>query len=699
VIIGILLVSDYQVRRERNLALLQQKRAEASELVTSQNLYAADIAEAESALAAGDYELALRSLVPHKPVSSNSEPAFEWRWLWQRVQGDSIKTAGGHVIGVNALAYSPDGRTMLSGGGGGEVRLWEADSLRLIRSMVQIGSSPSPPDIEPSWDSKVSPSVFSLSFSSDGRLFSCGSARGIDIGDPVSGEWLRRFPRGDKAYFASTSPGRIIAALGTPPTELAWFDPGESKPITNWPAASYGLALSPNGRYLASFERPMLIVQDLEAGKAIANFRPAGYIMDLAFSPDSKTLGLCLMNEGAVELWNVEPWQQRGRLARHPGRIQCLAFSPDGKLVASGGHDQTVRIWDIAEHKELRQLRGHRAAIRAVAFSPDGKRLASGSIDCKIRLWDVNPPPAPPPITNVFGAFAFSKNGRKVLTQNKAGDLKLYDLTSRLPLKEWKEHPFEDAAFIAGERIIVISKSISNSAPCLTLLEGDSSSRQCSTPLSAIASPCSAAAISPDGTICVTGHDDGTVAFWNAADGSLRSSSRPHTNQVYRFSFSYNSKHLACVYWDQTWYTMWDAREGKMLSERRFTLRFSTACAVAPDGTRFAMGGAAVGSSIRLFNTTDSSPAAKLSGHLDDVRRLAYAPSGLTLASTGIDHTLKLWHLATGRPLLTLPQGEMLDYLAFSPDGTWLGLATGQGELRLWHAPRLAELSDPDGML
>src|SRR5207245_1720405 len=132
---------------------------------------------------------------------------------------------------------------------------------------------------------------------------------------------------------------------------------------------------------------------------------------------------------------------------------------------------------------------------------------------------------------------------------------------------------------------------------------------------------------------------------------------------------------------------------GQLISERHFPLRFAAALAVSPDGSRYAMGGASVGSTIRLFESANSQPAETLSGHLDDVRRLAFAPDGRTLASTGIDHMLKLWHLATGRPLVSLPQNEMLEHLAFSPDGTWLGVATAKGELRLWHAPPFQELA------
>ena len=731
VIIIILLLSGAHVRRERNYALAQQRRAEASEVITSQNLYAADIAEAANALDAGDYELAIQSLAAHKPVGQSEHqiasttatperqhstlPSFEWRWLWQRAQGESLRTAGGHVLSVYSLAFSPDGRTLLSGGGGAVVKFWEADSLRLIRTLLQPGNEMPAPDTDMSSVKAIGASVFCVSFSSDGRLFSASSRSAVDIGDPASGQWLRRFPGGDRAIFAPPEGNRLLVALGAPPQQFAWFAPGDSQPLTNWLATAYGFALSPNGRFLAYYDRPLLVVRDQEKGTLIASFKPASYVTDLAFSPDSRTLGLCLMNEGAVELWNIDPWEQRGRLSRHAGRIQCLAFSPDGRLLASGGFDRTVRLWDLADRRELRRLKGHRAGLKALAFSPDSKRLASGGLDCKIRLWEVTTPPSPPPLTNVYGVFAFSPDGRQVLTQDREGAAKLWDLATRLTLQEWSGVPFEDAAFITNGRLVLISKSVSNAPPQLTLLElgsaapgqdasgnaplhsvPDLSQSRCSVPLKGIPSPCTTAAIAPGGSTCVTGYDDGTVAFWDTVTGALRHSARPHTNSLFRFAFAHDGRRVASVTWDQTWINMWEATTGDLLSDRHFPLRFAAALALSPEGTRYAMGGASVGSTIRLFEAASAEPAGMLTGHLDDVRRLAYSPDGLTLASTAIDHHLKLWHVATGRPVLTLPQGEMQEYLTFSRDGTWLGVATAQGELRLWHAPTLKDLPEAE---
>jgi WD40 repeat protein/serine/threonine protein kinase len=701
IIIVILFASGQRVRRERNHALAQEQRAQTSESTMRENLYAADITEAANALDDGDYELAIRSLAAHRPANlaqdsrqALEKPGFEWRWLWQRAQGQSAHIAGGHLLSVFALAFSPDGRMLASGGGGAMVKFWEADTLRPIRTMIQPGNQTPVVEQVFSWDEPMGAPVFSISFSADGRFFSADCRSGLEIGDALSGQWLRHFPGGDKAIFAPPDGKRLLGVVGVPPEKLAWFEPAEAAPLTNWPAAVYGFALSPDGRFLATYERPLLIVRDLEKNLDIARFRPGAYITDLAFSPDGRTLGLCLMNEGCVELWNVAPWECRGRLSRHPGRVQCLAFSPDSRLVASGGYDRMVRLWDVTEQREIRRFVGHRAAIRAVAFSPDGKRLASGGYDCKVRLWDVAPPPVLPAITNVSGAFAFSTDGRRLVTQTKSGTVKLWDVATRLLLQEWDGLPFNDALLGSDGKLMLFGSADSNAPPQLTFLEVGRESNCRRIRLEGIASGCSAAALAPDGKVCVTGYDDGTVAFWNTATGALLHSSRAHPNLVFRLVFDRVGGRVASVTWDQTYTTVWDVATGKVLSDRHFSLRFPAAVALAPDGRRYAFGGANVFSFIRLFDATNAEPVGQFTGHLDEVRALAFAPDGRTLASASLDNCVRLWHVPTARPLLTFPAGERLEHISFSPDGTWLGVSTAQGEMRLWRAPEFGELAD-----
>src|SRR5262249_39692640 len=112
----------------------------------------------------------------------------------------------------------------------------------------------------------------------------------------------------------------------------------------------------------------------------------AGIVARLAFSPDGRTLASCSGRDDVIRLWETTSGKERATL---PDAVCCVAFAPDGKMLAAGKADGTVKIWDLASGKTIATLEGHRSLVPSVAFSPDGKTLASSGWDSAIRLWDV----------------------------------------------------------------------------------------------------------------------------------------------------------------------------------------------------------------------------------------------------------------------------------------------------------------------
>lgn len=160
------------------------------------------------------------------------------------------------------------------------------------------------------------------------------------------------------------------------------------------------VAFSSDGKTLASGEGDVYIdrfdvrsqgevkLWDVATGKTnkiLKGHREA--VLTVAFSPDGKTLASGSKDK-TIKLWDVPSGNNTSTLEEHNEDVNSVAFSPDGKILVSGSKDKTIKLWDVASGKTTRTLTGHRFYVFSVAFNPDGKTLASGSSD-EINLWDV----------------------------------------------------------------------------------------------------------------------------------------------------------------------------------------------------------------------------------------------------------------------------------------------------------------------
>jgi len=294
-----------------------------------------------------------------------------------------------HRSWVNAVAYSPDGRRIISGAGGSlasgayqdgpdrSVRIWDAGTGRPLYCHCGHRSA-----------------VQALAYSLDGRRFLTASRRGcITLWDASFLTLVRHLQtRGAAVASAAFAPdGRSALTASDDKSIRLWSvrDGRLLRCFEGHTAAVSSVAFSPDGNLAlsGSFDRTVRL-WDVATGKLIRRLDGHTQLVEsVTFAGDGQALSAGA--DQAIILWDLSTGKEVRRFVGHTTRVKSVAFSPEGRFVLSGGADHTVRVWDVTDGRELRCFRGHTDQVVCVAFSPGGLHAVSGSRDTTLRLWQM----------------------------------------------------------------------------------------------------------------------------------------------------------------------------------------------------------------------------------------------------------------------------------------------------------------------
>jgi WD40 repeat protein/serine/threonine protein kinase len=373
----------------------------------------------------------------------------------------------------------------------------------------------------------------------------------------------------------------------------------------------------------------------------LKHWRP---VYSVAFSPDGKSVASAGFDR-AVNIWDATTGNGIRGLLGHREGVWSVAFNSNGKLIASGGQDGTVKIWDAATGRELRTIEAHKSFVRQVAFNSTRKQLATASADGTAKIWSLRGDPLHVLEVNggLVGAVAFSPDGTLVATGSHDGSARLWEADSGL----------------------LVRKMNGNRAHA------------------------NAVAFSPDGQTLAVGNHNNTVTLWAVPTGKEIRTLTGHGMHLMGVAFSPDGRTLASASYDQT-VKLWDVASGKELASLQ---HFAPALAVAfrSDGAMLATSGD--DGVVRLWNTTNWKELLTTAQHRSTISSLAFNADGTLLASGSDDRTVKLWDTATAKEVRTLTDGQAaINSVAFGADGRTLAAGNKGGKITLWATASGAEV-------
>ena len=705
---------------QRAIALQKQeaklrRSAERESAAARLNEYVADIALASQSFADGNYRRGVQLLEKHRPQPGEADlRGFEWRYLWRIAQGDEHFALPNQASSVQSLAFSPGGDA-LAIGLHDKLNVW---SLRANAPSTTLPRTTAGSPL-PSGRSERGP-AFRWRGATAGAFLPGGKS--LIVAEPSAvrvwstDTWTEQTSLPDSSGpFALSDDGSRLAVTKRDRLRqggVVVWDTASWTELRTFGSASGPMAFAPGGKMLAITTAAGIVLWplDREGGEvtlqnsaSAASRRGLGSVTErtLEFSPAGQFIvgARNTPSERGVfvlTVWDATSGAEVATLPGHPqhiehtGVISAIAFSPDGRTLATGSFDHSIRLWDFEKRERVATLHGHLTEVWALAFSPDGNTLASGGKDGAVKLWPMRPEPKPEVFSGASMPLAIASDGQTLIALEGNHAIGFFDLGTGEVTRRFELEP----ALFRGPGTRV---TVSADGNVLTQALGDGRVKIWNTEsgevrlLKASDKPVELLALSPDGGTLITGSREEKLRSWTLPGAE----SAEWPIEAARVQFSPDGAVIA-AYDRSNSVQIWDVATRTLRATIEPEAEFGGAGAFSPDGRLFAAPGQE--DTIGLWNVPTGELIGTFGGHKQPVFSVAFSPDGKTLGSSSDDSTVRIWNVATQQELLVDRRlGGSLTNLLFSPDGSLLiGSGRGAGSPRNLHMYRAPLFSETD---